>query len=522
MGCGETIIHCCIIGILILGCIACSILEVIMLFSNGFLLIPFVGSMVALIGICVRMTTKKYDKDSLEIFEQVCGLTFLFGVIQFGFFMRSQLRFGDGEELFMIFLTCVFAQPAKCLIGYWVSNEIKASRKSNLIKYRERLYNYYHKQADVLREAVRNIDELKNVSNATENLIELLLRCGCTVLRTSFQDLDLSRNVAFVDSLKDSFAKAELDVISDSMSIAEIREEAEKQILEKQKKYNYYHTEYYNEADYKKIKAEYNQVIRKRKPLTCQTIKLTVKKCVVVIFAFGAIAIVLVAVKDMRRKNAIYEEALSYQKVREYVKANDLFESIRGYKDVNDLIEEQKFEVEHQRIKKASVGDIVTFGECNDEILEVNGPIEWIVLDKKNGVTLLISKEILVHKPYDESVTATTWETSTLRKWLNTTFCQNVFNEKEFKWVRKNVTENTNNSIYKTSAGNNTEDRIFLLSNYEAAKLLSSKMSSDWWWLRTPGEQENYAARVSLAGDIQQRGVIVTENGGVRPAMWVS
>lgn len=527
MGCGGIMVSYCIFGMLILGCILGTIIEIFMLFSNGFQAIPLLGSLISLIGISIWMTKDRIQKENFDIYGESFKLLLIFGAVQFCFWMP--IEFNDNDRNFFIFYVVSFGQIAKCYIGDLVSSSFENSRKERLKEYRQQLYNYYHKQADVLRETVRNIDELKNVSNATENLVELLLRCGCTVLRTSFQDLDLSRNIAFVNSLKNSFEKAELDIISDSMSIAEIREEAEKQILEKQKKYNYYHTEYYNEADYKKIKAEYNLVVRKRKPLTRQAIKLTVKKCLVVIFSLGAIAIVLVAVNEARRKNDIYEKALSYQKSGEYIRANDLFESIRGYKDVNDLIEEQKFEVEHQKIKNARVGDIITLGECNDDMLEVNGPIEWIVLqkedgklNKKNGRMLLVSKEILTHKPYNTNESETTWEKSALREWLNTTFCQNVFDEKEYKWIRESVIENNDNPIYKTSAGANTKDKVFLLSNDEVKMLLHSNMSSDWWWIRTPGEQENYAARVSRAGDIWQSGVIVTENGGVRPAMWVS
>lgn len=518
MGCGETIVYCCIMGILILGCIASSAWEFIMLFSNGLQVVPLLGSLISLIGISVWMTKDKIQKSNFDIYNESFKLILIFGAIQFCFWMN--IEFDDSDRIFLIFMASFFGQVAKCCVGNLVSSSFENSRKERLKEYRKRLYDYYHKQADILREAVRNIDELKNVSNATENLIELLLRCGCTVLRTSFQDLDLSRNVAFVNSLKDSFEKEEIDVIRNSMSIAEIQEEAEKQILEKQKKYNYYHTDCYNEADYKKIKAEYNHVIRKRKLLTRQAIKLTVKKCLVVIFALGAAAIVLATVNNMRRKNAIYEEALSYQKVREYVKANDLFESIRGYKDVNDLIEEQKFEVEHQRIKKARIGDTITIGAYNNGALEA--PIEWIILNKKNGKALLISKNVLTHLPYNKTLKEIDWEHSTLRTWLNSTFYMEAFAKEEREWIARTTSENKDNKVYGTFAGSDTEDRIFLLSSYETEELLQSKMSSDWWWLRTPGEQESYAARVSIAGDIQQRGVMVTENGGVRPAMWVS
>lgn len=134
----------------------------------------------------------------------------------------------------------------------------------------------------------------------------------------------------------------------------------------------------------------------------------------------------------------------------------------------------------------------------------------------------MISKNVLTHLPYNKTLKEIDWEHSTLRTWLNSTFYMEAFAKEEREWIARTTSENKDNRVYGTFAGSDTEDRIFLLSSYETEELLQSKMSSDWWWLRTPGEQESYAARVSIAGDIQQRGVMVTENGGVRPAMWVS
>ena len=70
------------------------------------------------------------------------------------------------------------------------------------------------------------------------------------------------------------------------------------------------------------------------------------------------------------------------------------------------------------------------FGECPDETLEVSGPIEWIVLNKQNGKIMLISKDILIHKPYNKNTGEITWECSTLRNWLNSIFYMEAFEKK--------------------------------------------------------------------------------------------
>lgn len=199
-----------------------------------------------------------------------------------------------------------------------------------------------------------------------------------------------------------------------------------------------------------------------------------------------------------------------------------MFEEIRGYKDVDALIDGQKFEVEHQCILQANVGDTVTFGECTDKTLEVAGPIEWIVLSKDNGSVMLVSKNILAHLPYNKMPEETDWEHSTLRAWLNSTFYMEAFDKEERGWIKRTTIENKDNMIYSTFAGNGTEDRVFLLSSYEANKLLSSKAASDWWWLRSPGVKENYASRISSDGKFLPRGEFTTKSGGVRPAIWVN
>lgn len=224
---------------------------------------------------------------------------------------------------------------------------------------------------------------------------------------------------------------------------------------------------------------------------------------------------------DCKNEN-IYQEALEQQHLENYIAANDLFEEIRSYKDVDVLIDNQKFEVEHQRILQANIGDIVIFGECPDGTLEVSGPIEWIVLNKQNGKIMLISKDILIHKPYNKNTGEITWECSTLRNWLNSIFYMEAFEKKERVWISRSSIANNDNLVYGTPAGENTVDRIFLLSSDEATEMLPLKEASDWWWLRSPGMDAQNVARVSINGTfVLYRGALAVRSGGVRPVMWV-
>lgn len=70
MGCGGIIVSYGMLGILILGCIVCSIWEFIMLFSNGLQVLPLLGSLISLIGISVWMTKDRIQKDNFDIYNE--------------------------------------------------------------------------------------------------------------------------------------------------------------------------------------------------------------------------------------------------------------------------------------------------------------------------------------------------------------------------------------------------------------------------------------------------------------------
>lgn len=65
--------------------------------------------------------------------------------------------------------------------------------------------------------------------------------------------------------------------------------------------------------------------------------------------------------------------------------------------------------------------DCVHFGryvQANDTYSDEKD-IEWLVLEKKDNKSLIISKYALDCQPYNERKENVTWETCTLRKWLN-------------------------------------------------------------------------------------------------------
>lgn len=117
-----------------------------------------------------------------------------------------------------------------------------------------------------------------------------------------------------------------------------------------------------------------------------------------------------------------------------------------------------------------NAGDTVIFGtypqtaEGDDET-----PIEWIVLDVQENEALLISKYALDCKPYhNEKYKAVTWETCTLREWLNDEFFNKAFSEENRQSVINSKVTTDKNPSYGTKPGKDTEDNVFLLSIAEA------------------------------------------------------
>ena len=191
-------------------------------------------------------------------------------------------------------------------------------------------------------------------------------------------------------------------------------------------------------------------------------------------------------------------------------------------------------------------GDILTLGHYEQDGNLNNGPeaIEWQVLAVEDGRALVISKYGLDVKPYNEKWTGVTWETCTLREWLNGEFYNSAFSSDEKSRIREIRVKNPNNPEYGTEGGNDTTDRIFLLSIDEAnyyfpndearqcqpttyAKNNGAYVKEDrggtWWWLRSPGYHDYSAADVIIDGIVFNMGPHVNNGStSVRPSFWLN
>ena len=196
-----------------------------------------------------------------------------------------------------------------------------------------------------------------------------------------------------------------------------------------------------------------------------------------------------------------------------------------------------------------SVGNHFTFGNypqgSNDEVQ----PIEWRVLAVEDGKALVISEKLLDCVKYNEEFTAVTWETCTLRQWMNNDFLNEAFSSSEQEKIAT-VTNHNPDDTYGTSGGNDTQDKIFALRRGAANKYfqnnddrmaapteyaikngawtsneysLSTGEKTGCWWLRSPGYFGDNAAYVFDYGNIDLIGNIVNNSKvAVRPAFWLN
>ena len=246
--------------------------------------------------------------------------------------------------------------------------------------------------------------------------------------------------------------------------------------------------------------------------------------------------------------NGKYNNAIALMDAGKYGEALLVFEALEGYKDSANKIEECNINIYGEevwnKVKSVNVGDTYRFGSYEQDNNKSNGQedIEWLVLAKEGTKILVISKEALDCKPYNTSYTDVTWETCTLRKWLNNDFINAAFSADERTMIPTVTVSADKNPDFSTNPGNATQDQVFLLSITEVNKYFSSDSARQckptdyavangawendsgncWWWLRSPGNGPIRAAYVGSFGDISENGDLVYfDLIAVRPALWI-
>ncbi len=246
-----------------------------------------------------------------------------------------------------------------------------------------------------------------------------------------------------------------------------------------------------------------------------------------------------------------YLKAKNLASKGDYAGAAVIFIGIKGYKDVDSLLANAQnlmaVAAAAERDAKFGLGNYVTFGTYpqtasgNDST-----PIEWLVLARDGQKALLISQYALDCHPYNTGWTSVTWETCTLRTWLNGTFLNKAFTAREQTAIVLTKVDNGAGQGYSgwnTSGGKDTEDRVFLLSYAEAWGYFKSDSALECkpteyavaqgapynayngnckWWLRSSGRDSSSACNVNSYGARYNYDIVDDGYTAVRPALWVN
>ena len=196
--------------------------------------------------------------------------------------------------------------------------------------------------------------------------------------------------------------------------------------------------------------------------------------------------------------------------------------------------------------------DCIYFGNYYQSNSSTKEPIKWRVLSVNGNDAFLLADQNLDAKPYNGEDTDVTWATCTLRTWLNGTFLNTAFTSAEQTAIKNTTVVNDDNPYYDTEGGENTTDKVYLLSIAEASNtaygfngefrtesetreakntayakecgaLTSTSTEYEgngYWWLRSPGIISGSASIVFDDGyGLGNGGSVILDNVAVRPAL---
>ena len=229
---------------------------------------------------------------------------------------------------------------------------------------------------------------------------------------------------------------------------------------------------------------------------------------------------------------------------QEYKEAIDFYpELLKSVKDLKKSIPKPKEIPVKPEFGNLKEGDTIKFGSYPQTADGAVQPIDWLVLEVKEGKALLLSKYGLDAKPFNIKRKSITWEECSLRKWLNEDFYNKAFTAEQQMQIAETKVKAEKNPEYSTNQGNDTVDRVFLLNIQEAYKYFQTSEArktppteyavrqgayrSDsglcWWWLRSSGNNSNDAATVFPDGVVRGDGRNVNfDSRAVRPALWLN
>lgn len=200
-----------------------------------------------------------------------------------------------------------------------------------------------------------------------------------------------------------------------------------------------------------------------------------------------------------------YSQAKSKMSDKDYEQASELFLKVSGYEDADQLRMECNNLKLYQTYAQANVRDKIEFAGKN-----------YIVLDKIDSKLLIRSYSSVATRAYEPSATISSWSTSKLREYLNSSFLTDNFSENERNMICS--TKLTTNDV-------ETTDKVFIFSLDEALEYrMITKLDSHNWWLRDivdPYENLSTALYVNEHGDLVKSGMYTNLKAGLIIGMWI-
>ena len=200
----------------------------------------------------------------------------------------------------------------------------------------------------------------------------------------------------------------------------------------------------------------------------------------------------------------------------------------------------------YSRIQKGDAGT-ANFGDAEYRYFKWE-PIRWKILRQNDSTLFLMADKALDARQYDD-MSASVWQDSALRTWLNDAFYQKAFTQYERNAIASQWVQNEANPSYATDGGDETLDNVYLLSIQEAETSVNgfrgdgsatssrqipassyayrmgayvNESGNSRCWLRSPGNSSSYTANIDVEGRVDRSGQDKSYFNAVVPVLHVS
>ncbi len=347
-------------------------------------------------------------------------------------------------------------------------------------------------------------DNLTTQSQSSANILldktkdVLVEESSAVTVKKSGSDLDLivDKGSVFFDVSKKLTSKESFEIKTSNMvcgirgTVGEV-----KTVVDKKKKT----TKTYVYLLEGSVKVTYNATKKKKKT---QTIKAGQKLTVSTNTSTGKSTTSVAKIKSADIKKSVAETIKADSKLKARVEkgvtslnwTKTLKDAIAGKNDSKDnstTSSEIGPKISGSLAKKdiKVVYDCIYFGNYWQEDTNGDGkadknddkqPIMWRILSQNGNDAFIVADKVLDAQQYNTEKVDTTWETSYMRSWMNDVFLNNAFSKSEQDAIITTKVKTKNTYHYNTPGGNDTLDKVFLLSVDDIRNTKYGFCSSDY------------------------------------------